>query len=180
MSLADLTRAKRALHAVGKGEQTEGIGDAGAGAADALGDGRLRQPEIVDELAVGGRLLQRREVGAHDILDQRQLQHGARDGLLDDGGHRAQPRQTGRPPAPLPRDEDEPATLRTVGDHQRLDHPVHADRGGERLQRLRVHLDAGLIGIRRDRVDIDIERGRRPLAIGGDERVETTSQTAPS
>ena len=78
VSLADLTRAERTLHAVGKGEQTEGIGDAGAGAADALGDGRLRQPEIVDELAVGGRLLQRREVGAHDILDQRQLQHGAR------------------------------------------------------------------------------------------------------
>ena len=90
MSLADLTRAERTLHAVGKGEQTEGIGDAGAGAADALGDGRLRQPEVVDKLAVGGRLLQRREVGAH-ILDQRQLQHGARDGVLDDGGHRAQP-----------------------------------------------------------------------------------------
>ena len=102
------------------------------------------------------------------------------DGILDDGGHRAQPRQAGSPPAPLPRDENEPATLRAVGDHQRLDHPVHADRGGECLQRLRVHLDAGLIGIRRDGVDIDIERGRRPLTIGGDERVETTSQTAAS
>src|SRR5215207_8577511 len=46
VSLADLTRAKRALHAVGESEQTEGIGDAGAGAADALGDSRLRQPKI--------------------------------------------------------------------------------------------------------------------------------------
>ena len=124
-------------------------------------------------LAVGGRLLQRREVGAHDILDQRQLQHGARDGVLDDGGHRAQPRQAGAARA-APRDENEPATLRAMVTTSGWITPC------TRIEAASVSSASGyppgLIGIRRDRVDIDIERGRRPLAVG----IETTSQAAPS
>src|SRR5262249_48905677 len=86
-------------------EQPDRVGDRAAVLADPLGDRLLGQPELVDQPLVRRRLLERPEVGALQVLDQRALQRGALFHLLDDDRNLAQPaplRPSPPPPAPAP------------------------------------------------------------------------------
>ena len=65
----------------------------------------MGQAELVDQLLVGGRLLQGVEVDPVEVLDQRLLQAGDIVGHLDEHGNGLQAGPAGRPPAPLPRDQ---------------------------------------------------------------------------
>ncbi len=58
-------------------QQAERIRDRDPALPDLARDGLVREPEAVDQLAVGGRFLDGIQVRALDVLDQRQLQHRA-------------------------------------------------------------------------------------------------------
>ena len=65
-------------------EQPERVGDGRPGPPDPLGDLVLGEPELVDQLAVGERLLDRVEVGALDVLDEGELELVAVGELADE------------------------------------------------------------------------------------------------
>ena len=55
---------------------------------DALGQLLVGAPEVLEQLAVGGRLLERVQLRAVEVLQQRVAQHVVVVGLADDGGDR--------------------------------------------------------------------------------------------
>ena len=59
---------------VGKVEQADQVGDADAAAADAAAELLLGEAEVVDQRRAGARLLDRVEVLARHVLDQRELE----------------------------------------------------------------------------------------------------------
>ena len=103
-------------------EQAQRVGDRRAALADPLGDLVVGQPEVLDQLLEGGRLLERREVLAVEVLDQRLLD-GADVvvGRAHDRRDRRPAGPLGRPPPPLAGDQ-----LVTVVDG------AHEDRAGAR------------------------------------------------
>jgi len=52
-------------------------------------------------LSIGERFLKWREIGPHDVFNQRHFEHSLRRGFLDDDGHRGQAGQARCPPAAL-------------------------------------------------------------------------------
>ena len=95
----------------------------------------LGQPELVDELPEGAGLVERVEVGALEVLDQRPGQlgcssaSGRRAGMVAAGDLRgAQATLAG----------DEPIARRRLGHQDRLEHAVFGDARGERLELLLV------------------------------------------
>ena len=88
------------------------------------------QAEVLDELLVGGGFLERVEVVAVDVLDQRLLERGGVVGLAHQRRNGLQPDPPGRPPPPLPRDELVLPVARRAHEH-RLEHADLADRVGE-------------------------------------------------
>ena len=141
--------ARACLTSAGRRSRRRRIGHRHAALAHPLGHLLLGQPELVHQLLEGRRLLQGVEVGALDVLHQGQLQHLLGRGLLDHGRHRRQPGQARRLPAPLA--GDELVALRPLlGDDQRLDQAMLADRGGQLGQGLGVEGGAGLHWVGRD------------------------------
>ena len=65
-------------HVVGQVEQPDQVRDRRAGAAEAAGELLLRQPELLDQGRAGARLVDRVQVLAGDVLDQRRLHPPAR------------------------------------------------------------------------------------------------------
>ena len=81
-------------HVVGQVEQPDQVRDRRAGASEAAGELLLREPELLDQRRAGARLVDRVEVLAGDVLDQRRL-HPPRGVLVADHRRhrlRAQPR----------------------------------------------------------------------------------------
>ena len=115
----------------------------------------VRRAELVQQLLVRGRLFERVQVGAVDVLEQRVPQHRVvagvpddrRDGLLADG--------LGGPPAALAHDQFV-AAVADVADDDRLEEADLLDRGLQLLERLLVEDVPRLLGVRLDR--------RRPAA----------------
>ena len=102
----------------------------------------LGEAEVLDELLVGGGLLERVEVLAVEVLDQRLLERRRRRrrsrtmaGMAVEAG------PLGRPPPPLPGDQLVGAVAGRP-DQDRLQHAELADRGGQRRQRLLVEVPA--------------------------------------
>src|SRR3546814_1799263 len=91
-----------------------------------------------DLLAIGLRLLDRIEVFALDILDQRDFQRFRLVEIPDDGGDAVKLRALRRPPPAFSRDDLEPAAMGT--DDDRLDHSALADAVGQFLQRALVEV----------------------------------------
>ena len=108
----------------------------------------LRQPVGIDQLAEGEGDLDRIEVLALDILDQRHLHylvviHGA-----DIGGDRLQLYQPGSAVAALTADDDIlPLSLTILSHGDRLDEPDVLDRGGQLLKGLGIEVSPWLVGI---------------------------------
>jgi hypothetical protein len=145
----------------------------------------------VEQRTEGLRELDRVQVAALHVLDQRDLEQLARLDVLHDGRDRLAARALGCAPAPLADDELERA--RGAGGcaahHHRLEHAVAADRFGEPFELALVEAAARLVGIRRDlgraqlrgrarrrtRLDHGRRRGRR-----GDQRVEASAERVAS
>ena len=131
MALADRPLGQRPPRRRRQAEQPQRIGHRGAALAYPLRELLLGQPVLVQQLPVGGRRLQRPQVLALQVLDQRPLQPLARGGrLLDHRRQRAQPGQPRRPPAPLAGHQHVAAVL-AARHHHRLQHPVLAQRVGQ-------------------------------------------------
>ena len=101
----------------------------------------------------GLRLVERAQILALEVLDEGDLPRVAAGNDGRDGG--APEAVDGGEPS-LPCDQDE-ATLPGLATHQNgLQEPVALDRGLQILERIRVKQPPRLIGIRRDRGDIEL------------------------
>ena len=155
VALAEVAGLEQLQRLVGELEQADQVGDGGAAAADAAGQLLFGQAELLDQGGAGLRLLDRVEVLADHVLDQRRLQPLGLGLVADDRRHLLEPRLLGGAPAALAGDQ----LVAAVGegaDQQRLDDAAGLDRGGERRQRLRVEVGPRLRGVRLDQ--------RRPAA----------------
>ena len=92
-------------HVVRQLEQSQTVRHGRLRAADPLGELAERERELVLEKRVGACLLDRREILACDVLDEREDQRLAVVGLADERRDRREPRRAGRPPAALAGDE---------------------------------------------------------------------------
>ena len=115
-------------------EQAQGIGHHGAALADLGGDFLLRELELLDELRVALGFLDRVEVLALQIFDERQFEHRAVVGLADDDGDFRQAEQLGGAPAAFAGDQFEMAVA--FADDERLDDALFLDGIGQFAQGL--------------------------------------------
>ena len=116
--------------------------------------------EVLDELLVRGRLLERVEILAVDVLDEGVLERGGVVDVADDGRDRREPGPLGRPPAPLAGDE----LVAVVAEwpHQnRLQHAELSHRRGQRGERFLVEAAPGLVRVGRDAADRDLGQAQR-------------------
>ena len=152
MALAELARLEQLERLVGQVEQPDQVGDGGAAAADAPRQLLLGEAEVLDQGGAGARLLDRVEVLADHVLDQRHLQPLGQLGVADDRRHLLQAGLLRGAPAALAGDQ----LVAAVGqgaDEQRLDDAAALDRGGEAGQRLGVEAGARLVRVRLDQLD---------------------------
>src|SRR5690606_25046188 len=101
-------------------QQSQRVGDLGAGASDPLTELVLGAAEVLQQLLVGVRLLQGIELGAVEVLQQRIAQEIVIAGFTDDRGDRLEAGTARRAPATLTHDELE--GLAVIGDRDRADH----------------------------------------------------------
>ncbi len=153
-------------------EQPQQIRDRCSRAADRPRCVLVREPELFDEPVQRARLLDRIQVLALDVLDQRD-----RDGRLvrdvaHDGRDRVQARELCGAPAALARDDlvtRLAVALRRQRPHDdRLDDALRFDRLGELRERVVAHVDARLVAAALEEVDGHLaERGlgRRRAAL---------------
>ncbi len=137
------------LHRRRKPEQSQGVADLWTTAADPAGQLLLGAGEVVEQLLVRGRLLQRVELRAVQVLQQRVPQQVVVGRVAHDRGDPLEPCLARGPPAPLPGDE-----LVAVGTgrphHDRLQQPDLADRVDELAERLLVEDGPWLTRVGRD------------------------------
>ena len=129
---------------VGKLEQADQVGDRRAAATDAAGELLFGQAELLDQGGAGLRLLDRVEVLADHVLDQRRLQPLGFGLIADDGRDLLQAGLLGGAPAALAGDQ----LVAAVGegtDEQRLDDAAGLDRGGQGGQRVGVEMGPRLV-----------------------------------
>ena len=72
------------LHEGRQLEQAQRVGDLWTGATDALGELLVRAAEVIEQLLVGRRLLERVELAAMEVLEERVAQEVVVVGVLDD------------------------------------------------------------------------------------------------
>ncbi len=119
-----------------------------------LGQSFLRMAEAVHQLPVGGGLLDRIQVGALDILDDRDLDHIGIGKLADDDRQFVQLRHLRRTPAAFAGDDLVQTLAGRVRTHdQRLQHTATAQRIGQFLQGFGVEMTARLIRVGGDLFD---------------------------
>ncbi len=155
-------------------EQAQRVGDGRARLADALGDALLGEPELVDELAVGEGLVDRVEVGALDVLDERDLELVAIRELADERRDALEAREPGGAHAALA--GDELVAVERLGDEDRLQHAVLADARGELLEAGVVDVAPRLVRVRRDPGERDLDHGRGRLRALRDQRGEPAAE----
>ena len=155
-------------------EQPQRVGDGRAGLANPLGDHLLGEAELVDELAVGGGLVDGIQVSALDVLDQGHLELVAIRELADERGDPLKPGEPRCPHAPLA--GDQLVAVQGLGDEDGLEDAVLPDARGELREVRVVHVPPRLVGIRdhaRER-HLDDRGGARGAL--GDQRGEAPAQ----
>ena len=165
------------LHRARQAQQAQGVGHRRAVLADPLGHLVLGEVEAAHQVAVGLGLLDRVEILALDVLDQRHFQGPVLGDVLDDHRDVLEPGPLGGPPAPLA--GDDLIMVAGIAHHQRLDHPLLADRGDQFRHLGVVEALARLPGVRAEFLDRAEEilvapflgrrgdQGADPLAEGG-------------
>lgn len=158
------------LHRGRQPQQTQGVGHLRPGTPDAVGQLVMRALELLEQLVVRSRLLQRVELSPVKVLQER-----VQEELLvirgpDDGGDPLQTRFTAGPPASLAHDE-----LKAVGTglpyDDRLKKTDLLDGGHQLGKRVLVEDLSGLTRVRRDGVEQDLGEVRpchlaRPVGPG--------------
>jgi hypothetical protein len=120
---------------------------------DELAELFLGMAEVGDQPLIGLGFLDRVEVLALDILDQRDFQRLLVAELADDGRNLVQPRPLRRPPTALAGDDLETVAVGPNDDW--LDHAARLDRGGQLRQRLLLEDSPRLAGMGFDAGDGD-------------------------
>jgi hypothetical protein len=150
------------------------------------------QVEFVDQALQRLRFLQRVEVFALDVLDQRHRDHGA---VVDHAHHHRHFGQAGtlrRTPAAFAGDDLVGATALAVGadmlaHHDRLDHALRADRRGQFLQLRVVHRAPRLVFAGHHRIDRQgaqrvaghrLQRRRLGGGLGAEQRFQSAPEAA--
>ena len=154
-----LAVGQEVLHAGRQAEQAQRVGHRRATLADALGDLVVGQLEVLDQLGERRRLLQRGEVLAVEVLDQRLLDGADVVGRAHHRRDRRQPGPAGRPPASLAGDQLvalRPPRRTSTG----WSTPSSLDRGGQLAERVLVEVHPRLVRVGDDVVDrqLDVER----------------------
>ena len=83
------------LHRQRQLQQADGVADLRTGAPDAAGELLLRDAEVLEQLLVGGRLFERVQLRAMQVLQQRVAEQMLVGGVADDGGDRVEARPHG-------------------------------------------------------------------------------------
>ena len=156
--------------------------------ADAFAD-RLLRRAAVGERAERERELDRVEIVALHVLDERELEAVARRDVGDDGGNRGATGGLRGAPAALA--DDELVAVVDGAHDDRLQHAVMADRVGEPLELGGIEAAARLLGIRADALDRQLAGDglrlgrRRRLGLGaalargaGNQRAEAAAERA--
>ena len=136
------------------------------------GDLLVGQAEVLDQLLVGRRLVERVEVLPLQVLDQRLLGDAPIVGPADDGRDRARDRRGGPPASGARRRSAGTAVVRGLAHEDRLEDPELSDRRGQLAQRLLVELLRGWFGLGSIAVTGSSRSARRSpsvVAVGGDE-----------
>ena len=115
MALGQLAGREQLEHLVGQVEQPQQVGDRDARAPDAPADLLAREAELLDEQRAGARLLDRVEVLAGHVLDQRELERLGVAVRAHDRGDPVEPGHLRRAPAPLAGDQLVRAARRRAG-----------------------------------------------------------------
>ena len=165
-------------------EQPERVGDRRAALADLRGDRLVGKPEVLDQLLVRRRLLERVEVVAVKVFDQRVLERGGVVGLAHQRRDPVEPHAPGGTPPSLARDQLVAVLDRP--DEHRLEHADLTDRVGQGAEGLLVEVAARLETVRPDRLDGQLLEPVPTSAVGvdldtgGDECPEALTQSAAS
>ena len=101
----DAALLQQVLHLVGEVHQPQQIADRGARAADRLRRGLVGQTELLDQPAQGARLLQRIQVLALNVLDERHRDRRLIGHIADDRRYFRDSRHLRRAPAALAGDD---------------------------------------------------------------------------
>ena len=159
-----------ALHGRGELQQADGVADLGPRSADPLGQLLVGAGEVLEQLGIGRRLLQRVELRPVQVLQEGVAQHVRVVGLAHDRGHQGQAGRLSRTPPAFAHHQLE--GLRARGPHHdRLEQPDLADRVDQLGHRVLVEDLARLDPVRSDLVDrhlgeVRARRGRQPLGPG--------------
>ena len=143
----------------------------------------MRHAEGVSEPGVRRRLVDGVEVGAHEVLCERELQGVAArlGGRTHDRRDAAHARALGGPEAPLA--GDEPVAVAIALHDDRVQEPVQADRLGHGVETGIVEVTAWLLGIGRDLAWVD--RDQHDVAVlvprrSGKKGVQSPAEAAPA
>ncbi len=184
---ADLSAGEEVLHVFLEVEEAHGIGDGGAGLADAFGDVLLLHLELLGEADVAGGFLDGVEVLALEVLDEGHLEDLAVGGFAGDDGDRVDAEFGAGPPAAFTGDEFE--FVADGADDEGLDDAMLADRVEQFVELFLRDAGAGLEGAGDNLVEgdvLDLLSVAGGVAVGGafrcgvdplfDERAKSFSQ----
>jgi hypothetical protein len=152
------------FHHIGKIEQSQQVGNVASRLVNDLADFVLGMAVPLDQLAVTLRLLDRVQILALNILDQRELGHRRPVDLADDRGDGVKPRPLGGAPAALAGDDLEAVSVETQ--QYRLEHSALGDRLGELVDRFLAELGPRLVGIGPDAGNLDLAHPAARLRLG--------------
>jgi len=140
----DVTALKHDAHLVFERQQAHEVGHCCAGFAHGFGYLLLGEVEFLLQAGEGVGLLNRVEILALDILDQRHGNGGLIGDIPHQGGHLVEASHLGGAPATFPGD-DFVAVWSQRTHHNGLHDALAADRLGQLLEGFRVHIAARLV-----------------------------------
>src|SRR5207253_4097002 len=162
VSHAELAGHDGLLDGVREAQEAQRVRDRRPLLADARREFLLRQPVLLDQALVRLRLLDRVEVLALDVLDQRDLERLVVGDLANHHGQLTQPRLLRRPPSALAGDEHVPVAV--PSDDQGQQHSLAADGLRQLLDMPLVEMASRLRAVRTDLLDAEVHHA---LALRG-------------
>jgi hypothetical protein len=144
-------------------KQAKCVGDHGPALSNPRGHLLVGQPEVLDELLVRRSFLNRVEVLAVEVLDERLGDTGDFVSCPHEGWDTLEPGPSGCTPPPFASD-DLIVVIAQIPDEDRLKDADFPDRGGEGRQSLFIELNARLVRIRRQVRDRNLKERRSSVS----------------
>ena len=158
-----MSRRERARREIGSDlfrqlQQSHEVGDRAAVFSNGRGDLFLRQREIVGEPLIRQRFIDRIEAFSLKVLDERELEKlfVAVGNFPDNDWDTSQPRSLRRAPSPLASNDSIGGAR--AANQDRLNDAVGFYRRGQLLQPGVVHVQARLLRVWRQQIDVDVHR----------------------